>query len=288
MSGSETASVDRRAPEYDAGRELLTGEAVALELRATSVVLRMAGGIIDYLVYAIATGLLVWLSLSAAFAIGVPEVLGTAVVIGCIVLGLVLLPAGIETVTQGKSLGRLALGDRVVRDDGGAVSFRHAFIRAFVGIFEIVFTFGGLAVVVAMLTTRAKRLGDLLAGTYSQYERVATVSAPVYGVPVELMEWASTADVARMPDALSRRIAQFLRQAGGHTPATRQRIAHDLATEAAMYVSPVPGGNPELFLAGVAALRRGREATALQLARARLDELRPTLAALPHGFPDRG
>ncbi|OYX58370.1 MAG: hypothetical protein B7Y93_01770 [Micrococcales bacterium 32-70-13] len=275
-------------PSFDEQRELLTGEAVALELRATSVVLRMAGGIIDYLVYSIATGLLVWLSLSAAAAVGVPDELTTAITIGCIVLGLVLLPAGVETVAQGKSLGRLALGDRIVRDDGGAIDFRHAVIRAFVGVFEIVFTFGGLAVVVAMLNTRAKRLGDLLAGTYSQYERVGAVSAPVYGVPVELTEWASTADVARLPDPLARRIAQFLRQAAGHLPATRERIARDLATEAALFVSPVPGGDPELFLAAVAALRRGREATALQLERARLDELQPTLAALPHGFPDRG
>lgn len=282
------SSPQNAASDYDVERELLTGEAVALELRATSVVLRMAGGIIDYLLYAIGTGLLIWLSFSVAAEIGVPEELSTAISIGCVVIGLVLLPAGVETASQGKSLGRLALGDRIVRDDGGAIAFRHAFIRALVGVFEIVFTFGGLAVVVAMLNTRAKRLGDLLAGTYSQYERVGTVSAPVFGVPVELTEWASTADVARMPDALARRIAQFLRQATGHLPATRERIARDLAVEAALYVSPVPGGDPELFLAAVAALRRRREATALQLERARLDELRPTLAALPHGFPDRG
>lgn len=283
MPGTENAATD-----YDVERELLTGEAVALELRATSVVLRMAGGIIDYLVYGIAAVLLIWVSLSAAISIGIPEALFAAIVIGCVVLTLVLLPAGVETVTQGKSLGRLALGDRIVRDDGGAVSFRHAFIRAFVGVFEIVLTGGGLAVVIAMLNTRAKRLGDLLAGTYSQYERVGTLSAPVFGVPVELAGWAATADVARLPDALARRIAQFLRQAAGHTAPTRDRIARGLATEAAIYVSPVPGGDPELFLAAVAAVRRGRETTALQLERAQLDDLRPTLAALPHGFPDRG
>lgn len=283
MPGAENLSTD-----YDVERELLTGEAVALELRATSVVLRMAGGIIDYLVYGVSAGLLVWLSLSAAASLGVPDALFAAIVIGCVVLTLVLLPAAVETATQGKSLGRLAIGDRIVRDDGGAVAFRHAFIRALMGIFEIVMTFGGLAVVVAMLNTRAKRLGDLLAGTYSQYERVGTLNAPVFGVPVDLVEWAATADVARMPDALARRIAQFLRQAAGHTPSSRDRIARGLATEAALYVSPVPGGDPELFLAAVAAIRRGREATALQLERARLDDLRPTLSALPHGFPDRG
>lgn len=273
---------------HDSERELLTGEAVALELRATSVILRMAGGIIDYLLYLTATGFLAWGVFSLAIEFGLDDALFAAVGIAVTVVGLVLLPAVVETASQGKSLGRLALGDRIVRDDGGAISFRHAFIRALVGVFEIVFTGGGLAVIVAMLNSRAKRLGDLLAGTYSQYERVSSVVTPVYGVPVELVEWASTADVARMPDALSRRIAQFLRQAGGHTAPTRERLARDLSVEAAFYVSPVPAGDPELFLAGVAALRREREATALRLERARLDELQPTLAALPHGFPDRG
>jgi uncharacterized RDD family membrane protein YckC len=194
MSG-QAASVSA----HDDERELLTGEAVALELRATSVILRMAGGIIDYLVYLVATGLLAWGVFSLAIDAGLPEALYAAVGIAVTVVGLVLVPAVVETASQGKSLGRLALGDRIVRDDGGAISFRHAFIRSLVGVFEIVFTGGGLAVVVAMLNSRAKRLGDLLAGTYSQYERVSSVTPPVFGVPVGLVEWASTADVARMP-----------------------------------------------------------------------------------------
>lgn len=291
-SGAQPAAQATRGA-YDSESELLTGEAVALELRPASVIARMAGGIIDYLTYIIATGLLLWLMLSAAGAVGLPEALFAAVSIACIFLGVVLVPAVVEAATQGKSLGRLALGDRIVRDDGGAIAFRHAFIRAFVGFFEIVLTFGGAAVVVALLNPRAKRLGDLLAGTYSQYERVAADSTVVYGVPVQLTEWAATADVARMPDALSRRIAQFLRQASGHTGSTRQRLATSLTAEAALYVSPMPALDsenlsPELFLAAVAALRREREATGLRLEQARLAELQPTLAALPHGFPDRG
>ena len=35
-------------------------------------------------------------------------------------------------------LGRLAVGSRIVRIDGGAAGFRHAFIRALVGVIEIV------------------------------------------------------------------------------------------------------------------------------------------------------
>ncbi|GAA1689517.1 RDD family protein [Microcella alkalica] len=274
--------------DYDAERELLTGEAVALQLRASSVILRAAGAAIDYLVYVVGTGLLVWLLLETAPSLGVPENLYAAVAISSAVLGLVIVPAVVETASQGKSLGRWALGDRIVRDDGGAVSFRHAFIRSFVGLFEIVLTLGGAAVMIAMLNARAKRLGDLIAGTYSQYERIARIAPRTFGVPGSLADWAETADVARLPDVLSRRIAQFLAQAGGHTPATRQRLAAALARDAAVFVSPVPDADPELFLAAVAVLRREREARALDLERARLEQLAPTLGALPHGFPDRG
>lgn len=283
-----TAAGTQSLSRHDDERELLTGEAVALELRATNVILRAAGAIIDYLMYVLATVGLVWAALVLAAGSGLPDALYPALGIACAFVGLVLVPAVVESATQGKSLGRWALGSRIVRDDGGAIGFRHAFIRSFVGLFEIVFTGGGLAVVVGLVNARAKRLGDLVAGTYSQYERVPKHEPVVFGVPVELSEWAITADVARIPDSLSRRIAQFLRQADGHTPATRQRLATALASEAAPFVSPLPSIEPELLLAGVAVLRREREARALELERARLDDLAPTLGALPHGFPDRG
>lgn len=273
---------------HDDERELLTGEAVALELRATNVVLRAAGALIDYVLYVFLTGGFIYAALVLAAGTGLPDALYPALGIACAFTGLVLVPAVVDSATQGKSLGRLALGSRVVRDDGGAIGFRHAFIRSFVGLFEIVLTAGGLAVVVGLLNPRAKRLGDLVAGTYSQYERVPAHEPAEFGVPAELAEWATTADVARLPDALSRRIAQFLRQASGHTPTTRARLAESLAAEAAPFVSPLPVVEPELLLAGVAVLRREREARALELERARLEQLTPTLGALPHGFPDRG
>jgi hypothetical protein len=90
-----------------------------------------------------------------------------------------------------------------------------------------------------------------------------------------------------MPDALARRIAQFLAQSRGLSPDTRVRLAAQLAAEASVYVSPLPQENPELFLAGVAAIRREREFAALQGEQRRLETLRPTLSGLPHRFPKR-
>lgn len=268
--------------------ELITGEAVALDLRSASFVLRAAGTIIDWLVYFGSYVLLTFLLFTLADQLFLDQAITRAIAVAGLVLCIVVIPTAVETATQGKSLGKLAIGARIVRDDGGAIGFRHAFIRALTGVFEIFMTAGGLAAIVALLGGRAKRLGDLIAGTYSQNERVSRFVPPVYGVPVELREWARTADVARMPDPLARRVAQFLQQAAALTPATRHNLARDLANEAAVYVSPVPRVDAELFLAAVAAVRRDREFAALQLERAALERLAPVLTGVPRGFPERG
>jgi uncharacterized RDD family membrane protein YckC len=208
--------------------ELVTGEAVALDVRPASVILRAAGTIIDWvaylLLYLLMAIIVIWL-----FGDTIDVALGQALMVTGLVVSIMIVPMLVETVTGGRSLGKLAIGARIVRDDGGAIQLRHAFIRSLVGVIEIFMTFGGLAATAALLNGKSKRLGDLLAGTYSQHERVAKTTDAVYGVPQELSGWAQTADVAPLPDRLARRIAQFLRQAPKMTPATRQRLAESLA-----------------------------------------------------------
>jgi len=262
----------------DTGSELLTGEAVALDLHATGFALRAAGAIIDALVYlgsyAVVVASLIWIALSS----GAEEAVFGIITISCLVLCIVVAPIMVETLSHGKSLGKLAVGARIVRDDGGAITFRHSAIRALVGVLEIYMTLGGLAALVGLLNERSKRLGDLLAGTYAQYERVAKMPTPVFAVPMELASWATVADVARMPDQLARRIAQFLSQATKLDASRRPYVAASLLAEARPYVHPVPDGvNPELMLAGIAVVRREREAAALALEAERLKRLEPAL-----------
>jgi uncharacterized RDD family membrane protein YckC len=274
--------------------ELMTGEAVALDLRPTGFVLRAAGAAIDVVVYIAAYLVLVLAVLPLIVStLSLDDAATAAAAILLLVLMLVVAPTAVEVLSHGKSLGRLAVGARIVRDDGGAIGFRHALIRALTGVLELFMTLGGLAAIVALLNGRSKRVGDLLAGTYSQYERVAREVVASRPVPEPLQQWALTADVARLPDRLARRVATFLRQAGDLNPATRARLAHELAQEAGNWVSPLPSlptGTPfadEMFLAAVGALRRDREATALDLERQRLEQLTPALTGLPHGFPER-
>jgi uncharacterized RDD family membrane protein YckC len=267
-------------------QELITGEAVALDVRPASVILRAAGTIIDWVAYLLLY-LLLSLLVSWLLADVIDAALGRALMIVGLVFSILIAPMLVETVTGGRSLGKLAIGARVVRDDGGAIQLRHAFIRALVGVIEIYMTFGGLAVTVALLSGKSKRLGDVLAGTYSQHERVPRSADTVYGVPAELASWAATADVAKLPDGLARRIAQFLRQAAKQSPHARQRIAAELAAEASVYVSPIPAVPAEAFLAGVQSLRRDREYAGLLIERGHLDRLHPVLSGRPHDFPDR-
>ena len=266
---------------------LITGEAVALDLRPAGFILRAGGAAIDLVLYfgLYLVGLLIFMF--NAVNAGLDEALLRSISVVGLVLFIVVIPIAVETISHGRSLGKLAVGARIVRDDGGAIGFRHAFIRGLVGVFEVFMTLGGGALIVGLLNRRAKRLGDMLAGTYSQHERFPNFVTPVYGVPLELVEWSQTADVARMPDALARRINQFLAQARGHSSDTRVRLARSLASEASVYVSPLPESDAELFLAAVASLRRDREMEALRLEQRRLETLRPVLSGLPHRFPQR-
>lgn len=257
---------------------MLTGEAVALDVQPLGFFLRGLGVVIDML-----AGIVLFLlcSLAATFLFDVSifdESLGGIVSVALLVLVLVAIPTAVETLTRGRSLGKLAVGGRIVRADGGASGFRQAFIRALVGVFELWLTAGAVAAIVGAFTPRSQRLGDLLAGTYSERTRTPALPPAAPGVPEPLAPWAAVADVARLPDRLSRRIAQFAQHAAGMEPSARARAAASLAAEAAPFVSPLPAVDPETFLRAAAAVRRDRELRALQLEQARV-------AALTAGAP---
>ena len=283
-----SSTVPNDSVDYDElDDEMITGEAVALELRPTGFVLRAAGTLIDFVVYfgSYIAGVIIFLI--AAASAQIDEALLQAILVVALVLFIFVAPVTVETLSHGRSLGKLAVGARIVRDDGGAIGLRHAAIRGMLGTLEIFGTFGGLAMFTGLFNAKAKRIGDFLAGTYSQHERIPRIKTPVYGVPLQLLEWSKTADVARTPDALARRIAQYLTHAHGLSPDSRRRLGQSLAHEASVYVSPLPDADAELFLGAVAALRRDREFAALQLEKRRLEQLKPVLTGLPHRFPER-
>lgn len=256
----------------DASDEVLSGEAVAIEVQPVGVLLRSLGAAIDALLsYVVFLGYIAvryWL-----FGATGDDALDRILTVLAIVTSFVVIPCAVETVTHGRSLGRLAVGGRIVRTDGGAAGFRHAVIRALIGVLEIYMTFGAIAFLTAAFTARSQRLGDLVAGTYSQKVRTPALARRAPMMPAELEGWASIADVARMPDRLARRISQFLDSAPQLLPPARSRIAQELLAEASDYISPVPAAPAEAVLVAATVLRRARERRALALADERVQRL---------------
>ena len=260
---------------------IITGEAVVLELRPASFAARALGLVIDVVVHVVLL-VLIMIGLSAAgrdLDPAAARALGLAAVVFC----LVVVPVAVETLSRGRSLGKLATGLRVVREDGGAIRFRHAVIRGLTGFLEIYLTFGGLALAVALFNDKSRRLGDLLGGTYAVRSRVPAEQAIRVFVPPYLQSWAAAADIGRIPDATARRAAQFIRQAGRMAPLSRAGMAASIAAELSAHVAPAPppGTGPDDFLAAVVAERRNREFTRLSQSRRRYTETGQRLQRLP-------
>lgn len=253
---------------------LVTGDAVVLELPPAGLGTRLLALIIDVVVYVV--GLVVVLWALSQVPVELDGAAVSAVVLAVVVLVLVVVPATVETLSHGRSLGKLALGLRVVRDDGGPVRSRQAVARALVGFGEVYLTVGAVSAPFVLATSRAKRLGDMLAGTYVVNERTALVSAPMAQMPPELVGWASTADLGQVPGPLSLAARSFLSRTDGLSPQARAELGSRLAGELARSVSPPPpaGTSPERFIAAVLAERRERDLRRIATEQAQLDRLR--------------
>ncbi|MFC8501868.1 RDD family protein [Pedococcus sp. NPDC057267] len=243
--------------------DLVTGEAVALDLPSAGIGLRIVSGLIDYVV-----GILVLIALQigadAVFG-GVDTALALAMTTLATIAALVALPTTFETLTRGKTLGHLALGLRTVRDDAGPIGFRQALTRAMLGVVEVYGCSGVPALVCAAVSSRGKRLGDLLAGTYVVRDRQRIKLPSPTQMPQQLAGWAATADLPPLPDPLAVAVRQFLARAHTFAPPVREQLGSRLLEEARPYVAPAPppGHHAEYVLMAMLAERRTRDADRL-------------------------
>lgn len=238
---------------------VVTGEAVALDIRPASFALRLVAGFLDAALYAV----LVWVALIGMLLsdLGASTARVQTLFIAGIVVIMVVLPATVETLSRGCSLGKLAAGIRIVRDDGGPIRFRHALVRALVGIGELWMTVGAAAIVTSLVNRRGKRLGDLLAGTYAVRVRTDARKVRPLVMPPELADWAAGADIRALPSGLALQSRRFLDRTGTMSPAHRDHLGRQLAARVEPLVAPPPpwGTHPERFLAAVLVARRDRD-----------------------------
>ncbi|WP_407341801.1 RDD family protein [Pengzhenrongella phosphoraccumulans] len=265
---------------------ILTGEGVLLDARPASFATRLLAALLDIVVI-----LAVVFAITIGFTAIMPSISESAaralMVIG-IVTVIVILPTTVETLSRGRSLGKVAAGIRIVRDDGGPVRFRHSLVRALVGIGELWLTLGSVALITSMLNDKGKRVGDIVAGTYAVRVRGAQRTLAPVTMPYQLAGWARNADMRRLPDGLALAARQFLGRAATLHPASRARLGTELAAQAERHVAPPPppGTHPETFLAAVLAERRDREYASATKAAGKAATEAALVHRLPHSIPD--
>ncbi|MFC9685456.1 RDD family protein [Streptomyces sp. NPDC056948] len=240
--------------------ELVTGEAVALELRPARLPSRALAVLLD-LVAAMAVYVAVTIVLVTSTA-SLDEAAQTALSIATFVLVLVGAPIAVETLSHGRSLGKMACGLRVVRDDGGPIRFRHALVRGLIAVIEILMTFGVVACIASFVSARGRRLGDVFAGTLVVRERIPVARTGfVPPPPPWLAGRFSGLDLSAVPDGLWLAVRQYLTRMQQLDPQVGSSMAERLASDLAERTgAPVPQGvPPAAYLAAVVQERQARE-----------------------------
>jgi uncharacterized RDD family membrane protein YckC len=253
----------KREEEGTTVAEVVTGEAVVLEVPCARFPSRLVALGIDVLIQVI---LLLVLSLiigvaarggrlnvAAASAVGITVIV--AVIVGYPVLW--------ETLTRGASPGKYALGLRVVSDDGGPERFRQALVRGLAAVVEIWITFGCVALITSLLSDRGKRLGDFFAGTFVVQQRLPARrgAAPLPPVSPELALWGAALEMSALTEQTAETARRYLARLPELTPAARAELGQRIAGAVSAQVSPPPPpGTPvSAYLSAVLTELRNRE-----------------------------
>lgn len=248
---------------FEGMSEVVTGDAVVLDVQIAQLPMRAVSALIDITV--IFVGYVIGLFLWAATLTQFDEALTTAIVIIFTVLVMVGYPLVFETTTRGRSLGKMAMGLRVVSDDGGPERFRQALFRALASVVEIWTLAGSPAVICSILSPKAKRIGDVFAGTIVVSERGPRL-APPPAMPPSMAWWASSLQLSGLDAERAEVARQFLSRATQLARDLRQQMGYRIASDVVSRIAPPPppGAPPELVLAAVLAERHRRELARLR------------------------
>ena len=244
------------------GAGLITGDAVVVELRYAKLPSRsLAFGIDFAIMLAALIGMTLLVGALSGFTDQVMVYVGFFVALIAIFVGY---PVTCETLTRGRTVGKMAVGLRAVRDDGGSIRFRHALVRGLLAVVEI-YLFLAISVITSLVSPEGKRVGDYLAGTVVVRERAPKPSKYTPWVHPELQGWASGLDLSRLQPGTAMGARQYLSRAASLSSESRQQLGSALAAEVAAQVSPPPpmALPPDTYLAAVLAERARRADTAV-------------------------
>ena len=245
---------------------IVTPEAVVLQFETAGIGSRMIALALDFVIQGFLLGICSFALAAFADAAGASGWVGVTLFFFVLFGVLFGYPIGFETLRNGRTPGKAALGLRVVTKEGAPIRFRHAAVRGALQLVDFYLTSGAAAVLSMLFTQDNQRLGDLAAGTIVLRERsgAGAPRAVWFPVPPGYESYAATLDTAGLTGHDYGAVRSFLMRAHALTPQVRGQLAVQLAVPLAakLHHTPPPGVSPEAFLACVAAVYQARQRAA--------------------------
>lgn len=220
--------------DFDVRLEIETPERIRVVHELAGIGSRFAAGTIDmiilFIIWILASIVIMTVGSGLANAL---DLHGGALAMAAIGVFYVILWGyflGFELFWRGQTPGKWMLDLRVVSESGGPASASAVFVRNLLRIVDVLplvvaHVLGGI---VMFLNARAKRVGDLAAGTVVVRERNLELDVSRFSAPSET-------GAQRRPDDLDdeerRSVAQFLDRAEELLPANRAKLARRLVEE---------------------------------------------------------
>ena len=161
-----------------------------------------------------------------------------------------------ELASKGRTIGKAAVGIRVIRSDGRPIDVWSSVIRNLLRLIDEIFSFGLIATISIFVTRRGQRLGDLAAGTVVIRERTFKAA------PDPLPDWATDANAPFLhwdTSAVSQDELALVRSFLARRSMLDSRARLDLASQLAGRIRPrvpaAPDWSDEQFLVSVVAAR---------------------------------
>jgi uncharacterized RDD family membrane protein YckC len=241
--------------------EIVTPEAVVLDLELAGISSRGLGKALDLLIQGVIVFVVV-LALALASFSGDSWIAISAFVVfvAFVIFGY---PMLFELFWAGRTPGMAALGLRVVSEEGAPISVTSAFARSACQIVDFMLIPGGLIAIIASLSSpRNQRVGDMVGGTFVLRGRSGAGPAPAVAFPPPpgWEQYAASLDVARLSAEQYQVIRSFLLRVVDLAPGARHAVALRIARPTARELAHVPpaGVHPEMFLVAVAAAYQRR------------------------------
>lgn len=245
------------------GVAAFTPEGVRLDVEPARLPSRLLARLLDQV---IAGALVNVLSIPLA-AVQPSEGLFVVVSLIALVLTMFVYPIVMEALTGGRTVGKMAVGLRVVTLTGGPVSVRHAVTRGLLSAVDLVASVGVVGIVAILTSSRSQRVGDMVAGTVVVRTRLPHGRQSTPPIDLGAFEaYVASLDPARIP-VEERDLVEELSHRRTTPPLDHEQRLDRVADriDARLHARP-PGMTAEVFLACVAAADRrvSRSSSGLQ------------------------